>query len=292
MSDTNTDSKQMAGKVVLITGASGGMGKVTAVALARKGARVVMLCRDATRGAAAVEDVKRESGNAQVELLVGDLASQHSTREAAAEFKKRHSHLDILVNNAGVNLGQRSLTPDGIEATFATNHLGPFLFTNLLLDVLKASAPSRIVNISSGAHLMAKMQMDDLQYSRKYKAFASYAQSKLANVLFTYELARRLKGTGVDVNAVDPGGVATGLGSDQLLFRILVKLPILKTPEKGASTAIYLASAPELTGVTGKYFVNSKEKPSSKLSYDEKLWRDLWDVSARMTGLEATARAA
>jgi NAD(P)-dependent dehydrogenase (short-subunit alcohol dehydrogenase family) len=292
MSDTSADSKQLAGKVALITGASGGMGKSTALALARKGAQVVMLCRDATRGAAAVEDVKRESGNAQVELLIADLASQRSIRDAVAEFKKRHSRLDILVNNAGVNLGQRTVTPDGIEATLATNHLGPFLLTNLLLDVLKASAPSRVINVGSGAHRPGKIRLDDLQFERKYSAFSAYAQSKLANVLFTYELARKLKGTGVDVNCADPGVVATSLGGDQLIFRLIVKLPFLQSPDQGARTAIYLASAPELTGVTGKYFEKSKEKASSKPSQDEKLAGELWDVSARLTGLAASVRAA
>jgi NAD(P)-dependent dehydrogenase (short-subunit alcohol dehydrogenase family) len=196
------------------------------------------------------------------------------------------------VNNAGVNLGKRTVTPDGLEATLATNHLGPFLLTHLLLDVLKASAPSRIVIVGSGGHRAGKIRLDDLQFERKYSAFQSYSQSKLANVLFTYELARRLKGTGVDVNCADPGVVATSLGSDQLLYRLVVKWPWLQTPAEGAQTAIHLASAPELTGITGKYFIKSQEKPSSKASYDERLARELWDVSARLTGLEAAAARA
>jgi NAD(P)-dependent dehydrogenase (short-subunit alcohol dehydrogenase family) len=293
MSNATVNSQQLDGQVALITGASSGMGTATATALARMGARVVLLCRDAARGAKAVETVKSQSGSEKVELLLADLASQRSIREAAAEFKRRHSKLHILVNNAGVNLGQRVVTPDGLEATFAINHLGPFLLTHLLLDVLKASAPSRIVNVGSGAHKPGKIRLDDLQFERKYSAFQAYAQSKLANVLFTYELARRLKGTSVDVNCADPGVVATSLGSDQLIFRLIVKLPFLQTPAQGSQTAIHLASAPELKGVTGKYFIKSQEKPSSKASYDEKLARELWDVSARLTGLEAaTTRAA
>lgn len=293
MSNATMNSLRLDGQVALITGASSGMGTATATALARMGAHVVLLCRDAARGAKAVETVKSESGSQKVELLLADLASQRSIHEAAAEFKRRHWRLHILVNNAGVNLGQRTVTPDGLEATFATNHLGPFLLTHLLLDVLKASAPSRIINISSGAHKPGKIHLDDLQFERKYSAFQAYAQTKLANVLFTYELARRLKGTGVDVNVADPGLVATSLGRDQLIFRLIVKIPWLQTPAEGAQTAIHLASAPELEGVTGKYFVKSQEESSSKASYDERLARELWDVSARLTGLEvATARAA
>jgi NAD(P)-dependent dehydrogenase (short-subunit alcohol dehydrogenase family) len=275
----------MEGKVCLVTGANSGLGKATALALAKMGAAVVMLCRDQTRGSAALEEVKQQTGSSRVELLLGDLGSQRSVREAAAEFKRRYQRLDALINNAGVNLGKRVVTEDGIEATFAINHLGPFLLTNLLLDLLKASAPSRIINVASGAHRMGKIQFDDLQFEKKYRPMGAYSQSKLANVYFTYELARRLKGTGVTVNCADPGVAATSLGSDQLLFRILVKLPLFTTPEVGAQTSVHLASAPEVKDMTGKYFAKKKELASSKASHDEAIARKLWDTSATMTHL-------
>lgn len=288
MSTTNSgQTASLAGKTCMVTGGNTGLGKSTALALARMGAQVIIFSRDPAKGATAQAEIKSATGNAQVDVLVGDLSSQRSIRNAVAEFKSRYQKLHVLVNNAGVNVGTRTVTEDGLEATFATNHLGPFLLTNLLLDVLKASAPSRIVNVSSGAHAMGDIQLDDLGFEKKYSPFKAYSQSKLANVLFTFELARKLQGTGVTVNAVDPGTVRTSLGSDQRLFRILVKLPIFVTPEKGALTAIRVASAPELEKVTGKYFAKEKEKESSKRSQDAALAKQLWDISAKLTHLTA-----
>jgi len=284
---TTAGAGQLKGKICLVTGGNTGLGKSTATALARLGGHVIILSRDRARGEAAQAEIKSQTGNAQVDLLLGDLGSQKSTRSAAAEFKTRYKQLHVLVNNAGVNVGNRVLTEDGIESTFAINHLGPFLFTNLLLDVLKASAPSRIVNVSSGAHSAGAIQFDDLQFEKKYSAFKAYCQSKLANVHFTTELARRLQGTGVTVNAVDPGTVRTSLGSDQWIFRLAVKLPFFVTPDKGARTAIRVATAPELEGVTGKYFSKEKEKSPAKHAQDEAIAKQLWDVSAKLTKLTA-----
>jgi retinol dehydrogenase 14 len=191
----------------------------------------------------------------------------------------------VLVNNAGVNLGTRQVTADGYEGTFATNHLGAFLLTNLLLDALKAGAPSRVVTVASGAHKMAKINFDDLQFEKKYRGMGAYAQSKLANVLFGYELARRMRGTGVTSNLADPGVAATSLGSDQWLFRLIVKLPIVPKAEEGAATSIYLAAAKDVEGVSGQYFIKKKPAPSSKDSQDEAVARKLWEVSSKLVGL-------
>lgn len=278
-------SQSMKGKVALVTGANTGLGKVTSLELARQGATVVMLCRNADKGRAAVEEVKAASNNPNVELLVGDVSSQSSIRAAVKQFTAKHPALHVLVNNAGVNLGTRQLTPDGYEATFATNHLGPFLLTNLLLDALKAGAPSRVITVASGAHKMGKLNFDDLQFEKKYRGMGAYAQSKLSNVLFGYELARRLKGTGVTSNLADPGVAATSLGSDQWIFRLIVKLPIVPKAEDGAATSVYLATAKEVEGITGQYFIKKKPAKSSPLSQDEGLARQLWDVSAKLTGI-------
>lgn len=282
---TTNGGQSMKGKVALVTGANTGLGKVTALELARQGATVVMLCRNADKGRAAVEEIKSASGNPNVELLVGDVSSQSSIRAAVKQFTAKHPALHVLVNNAGVNLGTRQLTPDGYETTFATNHLGPFLLTNLLLDALKAGAPSRVITVASGAHKMGKINFDDLQFEKKYRGMGAYAQSKLSNVLFGYELARRLKGTGVTSNLADPGVAATSLGSDQWIFRLIVKLPIVPKAKDGAATSVYLATAQEVENVTGQYFIKKKPAKSSPLSQDEALARQLWDVSAKLTGI-------
>lgn len=282
---TANGSQSMKGKVALVTGANSGLGKVTALELARQGATVVMLCRNADKGRAAVEEVKAASGNPNVELLVGDVSSQSSIHAAVKQFTAKHPALHVLVNNAGVNLGTRQLTPDGYEATFATNHLGPFLLTNLLLDALKAGAPSRVITVASGAHRMGKINFDDLQFEKKYRAMGAYSQSKLANVFFGYELARRLKGTGITSNLADPGVAATSLGGDQWIFRLIVKLPFVPKAEDGAATSVYLATAKEVENATGQYFIKKKAAKSSPLSLDEAVARQLWDVSAKMTGI-------
>src|SRR2546425_8238255 len=211
--------------------------------------------------------------------MICDLASQNSIRLFAEDFKQRYDRLDILVNNAGVLLRERSLTEDGIEGTFAINHLGYFLVTNLLLDLLKKSAPSRIVNVASTGHKYGKIDISGWAAGRNYSAFSAYANSKLANVLYTYELARRLEGTGITANCLHPGGVGTNLFRGLPGFlQALIKLVTIG-PERGARTSIYLASSPEVEGVSGKYFVRCKQQKSSELSYNEESARSLWEVS-------------
>ncbi len=280
----------MEGKTCLVTGANRGIGRETALGLARMGATVVMACRDQRHSEAAQADIVARSGNKSVHLMIADFSSQRSIRRLAQEFKQRYQHLHVLVNNAGVNSRQRTVTEDDIETTFAVNHLGYFLLTNLLLNMLKASAPARIVNVASQIHWRATLNFDDLQSERQYSSLPVYGQSKLANILFTYELARRLDGTGVTVNCLHPGVVKTNLLRryfDSFWMRPLyaVMKPFLTTPEDGAQTSIYLASSPDVEGVTGKYFINRKEANSSPESYDETAARRLWDMSAHMTQL-------
>jgi len=277
------DGNRMQGKICMITGANSGIGKETAVGLATQGATVVMVCRDATKGEAALKEIKERTGNSAIDLLLADLSSQQAIRNLVTDFKNKYSKLHILINNAGVVLSKRTLTVDRIETQFAVNHLAPFLLTNLLLDVLKASAPARVVNLSSGIHKGATL--DDLQSEKKYSAFSAYGKSKLALTLFTYELARRLKGSGLTVNAVHPGVVKTNLGRDMSWFSRGFTKVFFKSPLKGAATSIYVASSPEIEGITGKYFANKKETPSSKLSYDETAAKQIWDLSAKLTHL-------
>jgi NAD(P)-dependent dehydrogenase (short-subunit alcohol dehydrogenase family) len=279
----------MAGKTVLITGGNGGIGKETAVALAGMGARVVITARDAARGEAARAEIVERSGSGDVELLAADMASLASIRSLAATFLATHDRLDVLVNNAGAYNSTRSTTHDGFETTFGVNHLGYFLLTQLLLDMLKASAPARIVNVSSRAHEGVRMDFDDLQAERSYVGMRVYGRSKLANLLFTYELARRLEGTGVTANALHPGVVSTGFGKNnagvtRTLFQIfqMVGSRWLLKPAEGAATSVYLASSPEVEGVTGRYFANSRERTSSEASHDVEAAARLWEVSERL----------
>ncbi len=277
----------MAGKIALVTGATSGVGAVTARVLAEHGATVVLIGRDRERCAAAARRIQEETKNRSVEFLVGDLSAQRGIRGLAEEFRSRHDRLDVLVNNAGAMYWGREETVDGLERTFALNHLSYFLLTNLLLDTLKASAPSRIVSVSSESHRGAKINFDDLQAKRSYSAMRAYGQSKLGNVLFTNELARRLNGSGVTTNALHPGFVASNFAKNNggiisLVMRVLHRFAI--SPEQGAQTSLYLATSPEVDGVTGKYFNNRKAVPSSKESYDEAVAKRLWDVSATLTG--------
>ena len=281
---------EMQDKICLVTGANSGIGKVTALALARKGATVVMVCRSRDRGEAARADITTRSGNESVNLLIADLSSQRAIRKVAEEFCRRYERLDALVNNAATILRTRRLTEDGVEATFALNHLAYFLLTNLLIEVLKASAPSRIVNVGSAAHEKATIDFDDLQSERRYDCRQAYAVSKLANVLFTYELARRLEGTGVTANCVHPGSVATTINKEaEPWVRLAWTLmrPVLLSPEQGSETVIHLASSPELEGMTGKYFIKKSPVPSSAESYSLDAARRLWEVSADLTKLKA-----
>jgi len=281
------------GKTILITGATNGIGKAAALQLAKQGATIVIAGRNPAKTARTVDEIKAQSGNPAVNGLIADLSSLAEVRRLAAEFCQKYTRLDVLINNAGGIFANRELTVDGYEHTFAFNHLAYFLLTNLLLDQLKASAPARIVNVSSGVHEGAVIDFDDLQNQKNYGygGNRAYGQSKLANVMFTYALARRLAGSGVTVNAVRPGVVATGFGENNTgLLRLGAQIFHLFsiTPEQGADTAVHLASSPEVEGMTGKYWYKRKAVPSSPVSYDEAAQQRLWDVSAQLTGL-ATA---
>ena len=274
------------GKTVLVTGATNGIGLATARELARMGAQVTIISRNAGKCATVAEAIKAGTGS-PVEFISADLSTLAGIMQAAADFKLRHTHLDVLVNNAGALFTRRVLTADGYEMTFALNHLNYFLFTILLLDVLKASIPARIVNVSSGSHMRASLDFDNLQGEKHFNGMQAYGQSKLANVLFTYELARRLEGTGVTANALHPGFIATGFARNNgALYNFGMSLirPFIRKPEQGAQTSIYLAASPEVEGVTGKYFVDCKPVQSSSLSYDKSLAGKLWQVSLELTG--------
>jgi len=286
MSTLNTS---MQGKICMVTGANSGVGKATALGLAQMGATVIMVCRDRARGEEAQSEIKNKSGNNAVDLLLADLSSQQSIRQLVENFQQNYTQLHVLINNAGVVMLSRKATVDGLETTFAVNYLAPFLLTNLLLDILKNSAPARIVNVSSESHQSGYIKINDLQAKDNYKIMNAYGQSKLALVMFTYELARRLQGTGVTANCLHPGFTATNIGQSGvgLVARPLVKF-IFRfgiSPEEGAKTSIYLASSPDVEGVTGKYFVNSMPKESAPISYSESLQRQLWEKSAKLVNL-------
>lgn len=276
------------GRTCLVTGATSGIGEETAAGLARCGARVILVARSRERGEASVARVKTKTGNRAVELLLADLASQEQIRELAGQVLERCSSLHVLVNNAAVIHLSRQTTADGYEMTFAVNHLAYFLLTRLLLDRIVESRPARIVNVASNGHKYGKLDFDDLQSERSYSCVRVYGTSKLANVLFTYELARRLEGTGVTANCLHPGAVSTGLGMNNgRLGRIVIPLlrPFFLTPEAGAKTSIYLASSDEVENVSGKYFVKCKPKASSPDSCNEALAQRLWEKSSQLTGL-------
>ncbi len=276
----------MKGKICLITGANSGIGKATTRGLAKKGPKIVMVCRNESRGKAAREEIMRESGNSNIDLMIADLSSQQSIRKLAEDFVAQYDRLDILINSAGAIYSDLQYSEDGIEMQFATNHLGYFLLSHLLLDVLKDSIPSRIINVASNAHFKGKIDFEDLYGEKRYSGLRAYAQSKLANVLFTYELSRKLVDSSVMVNCLHPGSVRTPLGlkCNSWLYKIgwTAAMPFLISPEKGAKTSIYLASSPDLEGITGKYFDNCEEIRSSALSYDEAIAKKLWDKSEKL----------
>ncbi|HPH96428.1 MAG TPA: SDR family oxidoreductase [Anaerolineaceae bacterium] len=277
----------MKGKICVITGANAGIGRETALGLARLGATVVMVCRDAVRGAAAQEEIRRLSGNDQVHLVLGDLSWQDSMRRAAQAICQRFERIDVLVNNAGGIFSRRQESPDGIELTFALNHLGYFLFTGLLLDKLKGSAPARVVNVSSIAHWLGWIHFPDMQFRRFYFAPLAYHQSKLANVMFTFSLAQRLAGSGVTVNCLHPGVINSNFFKKTSGFERLVKwalTPIYQTPEQGAGVVLYLASAPEVAAISGQYFVNQNTAPTSPLAKNRQMAERLWQESEKLTG--------
>lgn len=286
------------GKTIVVTGATSGIGRVTAATLAKLGAAVFCVGRDPQRTQATVDAIQDNSGNAQVVGLLADLASFQQIHNLADEIHQRTPRLDVLVNNAGAVFLRRKLSQDGIELTFALNHLAYFLLTNLLLDLLKSTAAqageARLVNVASAAHMGAKIHFDDLQFQHGYSAMRAYSQSKLANILFTYELARRLEGSGVTANALHPGFVASRFATNNgPLAKIAMRLARLVaiSPEEGAQTSIYLASSPEVKGVTGKYFVKRHPHNSDPASYDAETARRLWEVSAQMVGLGQPAAA-
>jgi len=281
----------MNGKVVLITGANSGIGKETALGLANMGASVVLVCRDKENGEVVREEIVRASGNGSIELLLADLLPQREVRRVAAEFLDNHPRLDVLINNAGASFTEFVETEDHVERTMAINYFAPFLLTNLLLDTLKKSAPSRVVNVASTEHRSAHLDPDNVSRDPRMGRVGSgaYARSKLADVLFTYELARRLLGTGVTANCLHPGAVRTNIWSHAGAFTPLFRFfsVFMLSPEKGAETSIYLASSPEVEGMSGKYFEKKSPKRSSETSYDEALAKQLWDLSIKTTGLVA-----
>src|SRR4051794_12121882 len=288
------DTPSMTGKNVLVTGGTGGIGKATAVGLAGLGARVGITGRDRARADAAAADIRGASGNPAVDVYVADMSCQAEVRRLAGEVLDAYPRLDVLVNNVGGFWAHRHVTADGLEHTFAVNHLAPFLLTHLLLDRLKASAPARVVTVSSGAHATGRIDFDDLQGAATYSGQRAYNASKLANVLFTYELARRLNGTGVTATVLHPGVVNTHFGAeDQAGIKVILPLvrPFLKSPAAGAATTIHLASSADVDGVTGRYFANRKPKTSAKASYDTAAAARLWQISADLVGLTAVPRA-
>jgi len=282
-----TDTASMTGKTVLITGGTGGIGRAAAVGLAAMGARVGITGRDRARAEASAAGIVRESGNTAVDVFVGDLSSQAEVRRLADEVLAAYPRLDVLLNNVGGFWAHRHVTADGLEHTFALNHLAPFLLTSLLLDRLQASAPARVVTVSSGAQSMGKIDFDDLMGERGYSGSGAYNQSKLANVMFTYELARRLEGTGVTATALHPGLTNTAFSAEDPSMRLLVAVlrPFMGSPKRGADTAVYLASSTEAAGLSGRYFAKRQERKSNESSYDTAITARLWDVSAELVGL-------
>lgn len=286
----------MQGKVCLVTGANSGIGKETARELARLGATVVMVARSAERGEAARREILAETTNTAVDLMLADLSSQAEVERLAQAFKARYDRLHVLVNNAGAIFAQRQESVDGIEMTFALNHMGYFWLTNALLDVLKASAPARIINVSSDAHKVGRFNFDDYQRTQRYSNFQVYGESKLANVLHAFYLAEQLAGSGVTINAMHPGFVATGFGRNNgALWRaalaVIGRFFALK-PAQGADTVVYLATSPEVEGVTGQYFAKRRPTPAAKAAYDKAAQRRLWELSEQLSQRAAQPSAA
>lgn len=286
-------NEAMAGRTVLITGSTGGIGKATALGLATLGAHVLITGRNHARTVDTVGEIQAAGG--VVDAFVADLSSQAEVRRLADEVLQRHPRIDVLINNVGGYWNTRHVTADGLEHTFAVNHLAPYLLTQLLLESLKQSTAARVVTVSSNAQAMGRIDFDDLQGERSYSGARAYNQSKLANVLFTYELARRLRATSITANAVHPGLVSTSFGASdpgraQRLF-VPVLRPFMKSPAQGAATSIHVATAPDLDRTTGRYFAKSRSTNSSKRSYDESVAERLWDVSADLVGLTTPAAA-
>ena len=279
----------MRGRICLITGATSGIGLVTARELAARGATVAIVGRNETKTRATVEAIRQQTGNAEVDYLLADLSSQAAVRGVADAFQRRYGALHVLVNNAGAVFMRRQQTADGLELTFALNHLAPFLLTNLLLDTLRANTPARVVTVGSMAHRGAHIPFDNLQQTKgRYSAFGVYGQTKLANIMFTYALARRLEGSGVTANTLHPGFVGSNFARNNgPVMNVAMSLarPFAINVEKGAETSIYLASSPEVATMSGQYFYKCKPKRSSQASYDVAAQERLWQVSEQLTGL-------
>ncbi len=279
----------MKGKICMITGANSGIGKATAIGLAKMGATIVMVCRNKERGEQALKDIKRKSNNESVYLLLADLSSQKAIHQLVKDFKEKYQHLHVLINNAGLNLSKLILAEDGIETTLAVNFLAPFLLCNLLFDSLKAGKPARIVNVTSNIHAKS-IDFDNLNGEKHYRQLKAYAISKLAVIIFTYEFAKRFDGNRVTINCLHPGYVKTNMVRN---FRKFVKyfFPFIglfmRSPKRGAKTSIYCASSPDIEGVSGKYFKKRKEAKSVKASYDKELAKHLWDISVELTNLNS-----
>lgn len=290
-------NQTMQGKICMVTGATAGIGEVTAQALAQQGTTVIVVGRNTTRCADTVSRIREASGNTNVAYLVADLSVQQDIHRLSEEFQSSYLRLDVLVNNVGGIFTSRRETADGLEMTFALNHLAPFLLTNLLLDRLKASQAARVVNVSALAHEWGKLDFDDLQRKKsyKYQGWSAYAQAKLANIMFTYEMARRLAGTKVSINALHPGIIATNFGAEiggELLGKLVRPIfnRLALTPQQGTQTSLYLATSPEVQGVSGKYFSKQKAVSSSKASYDEAATRRLWQLTEELVGLGVAAK--
>ena len=272
----------MKDKTCLVTGANSGIGLETARGLAKQGARVVMVCRNAEKGEAARQDIISSTGNDQVDLLIADLSSLAAVRKLAEEVNSRYDQLHVLIHNAGLMSKQREVSVDGFELQFAVHHLATFLLTDLLLDLLKASAPARIINVASMMHKMGKINFDDLQSVQKFGTYSTYGQSKLAMIHYTYDLAEQLKGSGVTVNALHPGVVATNIGFPAWMNMFLA------SPEKGARTTLFLATSPDIEGVSGQYFNNCKVAKTSKGFYDREDGKRLWDITESLCSLPSS----
>ena len=276
----------MDGKVCIVTGANSGIGRETALGLAKQGAHVVMLVRNQDRGNAAKEYIIEESSSQSIDLMLCDLSSMEEIRRFSSEYKEKYNRLDVLINNAGAVFSKREMTTEGFEKTFAVNYLAPFLLTQELLPILKSSSPSRVINLTSGMRGRGGVDLDNLQSEGKYKWSTAYRNAKLMVVLFTYQLARQLEGTGVACNVVSPGFVATNLGKssgsrmNKIMFGMMK--PFQLSPTEGAETSLYVASAPELDGVTGKHFAKSQEKESSEATYDVGLQEMLWKTTEKL----------
>jgi retinol dehydrogenase 12 len=281
----------LSGKTCVITGANSGIGKEATLGLARMGARVVMVCRNGPRGEVAADEIRRAANSAQVDLLIADMSLQASVRALADQIKQRYPQVDVLINNAGGAVVHRKLSAEGIEMTIAQNHLGAALLTLELLDALKASAPSRIINVSSQAHQTRNVDLNDLQFERrKYASLSAYGQSKLLMNAFTFELARRLQGSSVTCNCLHPGVVATNIWgvNPPLVFKIIIGIikPFMLTPQKGAETTLYLATSPEVAQISGEYFIKCKPVKSSALSRDPKISSEVWQWTGKMLGTQ------